>query len=79
MEKLEATVSTFDKYAEQYQPKYLNYAPYAETCEALSNLITKDDAESVAYFCRMKFWNCRFTCALLGWASIGPMDQNPLG
>ena len=39
MDNTEETVSIFDKYASEYQDKYMGYTPYVETYEAFSELL----------------------------------------
>jgi len=41
MDKVKETVSTFNKYASQYQEKYMSYAPYVESYGAFAKLLTK--------------------------------------
>ena len=41
----------FDKYAEQYQNKYMDYAPYVETYKFLCEQITRDEAEILDVGC----------------------------
>jgi 2-polyprenyl-3-methyl-5-hydroxy-6-metoxy-1,4-benzoquinol methylase len=42
MDRLEVTINTFDKYADQYQEKYMKYEPYIETYRYLSSLLNVD-------------------------------------
>ncbi|ABI38845.1 hypothetical protein Shewmr4_1771 [Shewanella sp. MR-4] len=37
----QVTVATFDKYAKQYQDKYLEFAPYTQTYESLLGYLTE--------------------------------------
>lgn len=39
MDRLEVTINTFDKYADQYQDKYMKYEPYIETYRYLPSLL----------------------------------------
>jgi len=50
MNRLEITISTFDKYADHYQEKYMKYEPYIETYRYLSSLL-KADAEILDVAC----------------------------
>ncbi|PCH63550.1 MAG: SAM-dependent methyltransferase [SAR86 cluster bacterium] len=43
MDKLQITVNTFDKYAQQYQDKYMAHGPYVETYALLSGLLGEHD------------------------------------
>lgn len=42
MDPLEETIKTFDKYAVEYEVKYMNHLPYVETYRALSGLLNAD-------------------------------------
>lgn len=42
MDPLKATINTFDKYADEYESKYMNHAPYVETYGPLSDLLSAD-------------------------------------
>lgn len=42
MNPLKATISTFDKYAVEYEDKYMNHLPYVETYGFLSDLLGAD-------------------------------------
>ena len=42
MNRLDVTINTFDKYADQYQDKYMKYEPYIATYRYLSNLLSAD-------------------------------------
>lgn len=44
MDPLKATINTFDKYAVEYEGKYMNYGPYVETYAPLSELLPADAA-----------------------------------
>ncbi len=50
MNRLEVTINTFDKYADQYQDKYMKYEPYIETYRYLSGLL-KADADVLDVAC----------------------------
>jgi len=50
VDRLEITINTFDKYADQYQEKYMKYEPYIETYRYLSSLL-KADAEILDVAC----------------------------
>lgn len=50
MDRLDLTINTFDKYADQYQEKYMKYEPYIETYRYLSSLL-KADAELLDVAC----------------------------
>lgn len=50
LDRLKVTITTFDKYAEQYQDKFMNYEPYIETYRNLSSLL-KDDSEILDVAC----------------------------
>lgn len=39
MDKLKESVNTFNKYADQYQDKYMGYAPYVESYRRLASLL----------------------------------------
>ncbi len=41
MDELDNTISIFDKYANQYQDKYMAYGPYVETYEYLATLVNE--------------------------------------
>jgi len=47
---METTINTFDKYANQYMNKFMNYEPYIETYRNLSSLL-KDDSEILDVAC----------------------------
>lgn len=42
MDRLKDTINTFNKYADQYQDKYMKYEPYVETYSYLSSLLPAD-------------------------------------
>lgn len=42
MDPLKATINTFDKYAAEYEDKYMNYGPYVDTYGPLSDLLSAD-------------------------------------
>lgn len=42
MDSLKETISTFDKYAEEYEGKFMNYLPYVDTYKHLSDLLRAD-------------------------------------
>lgn len=42
MDPLKATINTFDKYAVEYEDKYMNYGPYVDTYGPLSDLLSAD-------------------------------------
>jgi len=50
LDRLKTTINTFDKYAVQYQDKFMNYEPYIETYRNLSSLL-KDDSEILDVAC----------------------------
>lgn len=50
MDRLKTTISTFDKYADQYQDKFMIYEPYIDTYRNLSSLL-KDDSEILDVAC----------------------------
>lgn len=41
MDPLKATINTFDKYAAEYEGKYMDYVPYVDTYAPLSELLTE--------------------------------------
>lgn len=42
MDPVEETINTFEKYADEYQQKYMNYVPYVDTYKPLSKLLGAD-------------------------------------
>lgn len=42
MDPVKATIKTFDKYAIEYEGKYMNHLPYVDTYKPLSNLLRAD-------------------------------------
>lgn len=42
MNPVQATINTFDKYADEYEDKYMTHLPYVETYRLLSDLLSED-------------------------------------
>ncbi|HDZ10077.1 class I SAM-dependent DNA methyltransferase [Pseudohongiella sp.] len=42
MDPVKETINTFDKYAVEYESRYMNHAPYVETYRLLSELLSAD-------------------------------------
>ena len=51
MDKYQTTVNTFDKFAEQYQNKYMQHEPYVATYQNFCELINDDHAKLLDIAC----------------------------